>query len=219
VWARNLAGATDWEPWLFEYAFGLPNEALEPGVHAARDPNSIPDPVRIDGRFLLRGSIDLVERRRLIFGAAAQERGAAPARPKAIESAVLRVTDHKTSKNRSERRSIIGGGQQLQPVIYSLAVEAATGCTVESARFSYCTSAGGFTEHTVSINEMSRRAGIVAMEIIDRAIDLGTMPPAPAERACRFCDFLTVCGPEQERRAKRKSKQQIADLLALRGEP
>ena len=104
-------------------------------------------------------------------------------------------------------------------MIYSLAVEAATNCTVETARFSYCTTAGGFTEHTVSINETSRRVGIVAMEIIDRAIDSGMLPPAPAERACRYCDFLTVCGPEQERRAMRKSKQQIADLLALRGEP
>ena len=57
------------------------------------------------------------------------------------------------------------------------------------------------------------------MEIIDRAIESGTLPPAPAEKACRYCDFLTVCGPDQEYRAKGKSKQQIADLLALRGEP
>jgi hypothetical protein len=71
----------------------------------------------------------------------------------------------------------------------------------------------------VSINDMSRRVGIAAMEIIDRAVDHGTLPPAPAERACRYCDFLTVCGPEQEHRARRKSKQQIADLLVLRGEP
>jgi CRISPR/Cas system-associated exonuclease Cas4 (RecB family) len=199
VWARNFAAEKGWEPWLFEYAFGLPNEALEPGAHTPRDPNSIPDPVEIDGRFYLRGSIDLVERK--------------------PGTKILRVTDHKTSRNRSEKRSIIGGGQQLQPVIYSLAVEAATGCTVETARFSYCTTAGGFTDHVVSINETSRRVGIVAMEIIDRAIDLGTLPPAPDERACRYCDFLTVCGPEQERRASRKSRQQIADLLALRGEP
>jgi CRISPR/Cas system-associated exonuclease Cas4 (RecB family) len=199
VWARNFAAEKGWEPWLFEYAFGLPNEALEPGTHTPRDPNSIPDPVEIDGRFFLRGSIDLVERK--------------------PGTTILRVTDHKTSRNRSEKRSIIGGGQQLQPVIYSLAVEAATGCTVETARFSYCTTAGGFTDHVVSINETSRRVGIVAMEIIDRAIDLGTLPAAPDERACRYCDFLTVCGPEQERRASRKSKQQIADLLALRGEP
>jgi len=220
VWARNLASVKEWEPWFFEYAFGLPNEAVEPGGHAPRDPNSRPDPVTIDGRFLLRGSIDLVERRLPVFAEAlspSARRKPGPISPG--EDAVLRVTDHRTSKNRSERRSIIGGGQQLQPVIYSLAIEAATGARVESARFSYCTTAGGFTDHTVSINDTSRRMGIVAMEIIDRAIDLGMLPPAPAERACRFCDFLSVCGPEQERRAMRKSKQQIADLIALRGEP
>ncbi len=214
VWARNLADSQDWEPWRFEFAFGLVPEAIgdagaKGGTHAARDPDSLPDPVKIDGRFLLRGSIDLVERRRTGPGRPAD--GAGPA--------VLRVTDHKTSKNRSERRSIIGGGQQLQPVIYSLAAEAATGCTVEKARFSYCTAAGGFTEHGVEINEKSRRMGIEAMEIIDRAIDLGMLPPAPADKACRFCDFLTVCGPEQERRSHRKSKQQIADLLELRARP
>jgi CRISPR/Cas system-associated exonuclease Cas4 (RecB family) len=192
IWARELAATTGWEPWLFEFGFGLPDQ---PG----RDPNSRREPVTIDGRFTLRGAIDLVERR--------------------PGTKILRVTDHKTSRNRSERGSIIGHGQQLQPVIYSLAVEAATGCTVESARFSYCTTAGGFSEHNVPINERSRSMGIEALEIIDRAVDLGMLPPAPAEKACAFCDFLPVCGPNQERRARRKSREQIADLLELRGRP
>jgi len=192
VWARDFAATTKWEPWLFEYAFGLTDSR-------GRDPNSLADPVKIDNRFLLRGSIDLVERK--------------------PGTKILRVTDHKTSKNRSARRSIIGGGTQLQPVVYSLAVEAATGCTVETARFSYCTTAGGFTEHEVPIGEQTRRIGIEAMEIIDRAVELGVMPAAPAERVCRYCDFLSVCGPDQERRAGRKSKQLLADLLVLRGEP
>jgi len=192
IWARELARSTGWEPWLFEFGFGLPDA---PG----RDPNSRREPVSIDNRFLLRGAIDLIERK--------------------PGTKILRVTDHKTSKNRSERGSIIGHGQQLQPVIYSLAVEAATGCTVESARFSYCTTAGGFTEHNVPINERSRAMGIEALEIIDRAVELGMLPPAPAERACSFCDFLPVCGPNQERRARRKSREQIADLIQLRGQP
>jgi ATP-dependent helicase/nuclease subunit B len=192
IWARDLAESKGWEPWLFEFGFGLPDA---PG----RDPNSRREPVTIDGRFILRGAIDLIERK--------------------PDTKILRVTDHKTSKNRSERGSIIGHGQQLQPVIYSLAVEAATGCTVESARFSYCTTAGGFTEHNVAINERSRDIGIEALEIIDRAVELGMLPPAPAERACSFCDFLPVCGPTQERRARRKSREQIADLLQLRGQP
>jgi CRISPR/Cas system-associated exonuclease Cas4 (RecB family) len=190
IWARDLAQSTGWDPWLFEFAFGLPDA---PG----RDPNSRREPVTIDGRFILRGAIDLVERK--------------------PGTKILRVTDHKTSKNRSERGSIIGQGKQLQPVIYSLAVEAATGCTVETARFSYCTTAGGFTEHNVPINERTRRMGIEALEIIDRAVELGMLPPAPAEKACAFCDFLPVCGPNQERRARRKSHKEIADLLELRG--
>ena len=192
IWARDLAESTGWEPWLFEFGFGLPDA---PG----RDPNSRREPVTIDGRFILRGAIDLIERK--------------------TGTKILRVTDHKTSKNRSERGSIIGHGQQLQPVIYSLAVEAATGCTVESARFSYCTTAGGFTEHNVPINERSRDMGVEALEIIDRSVELGMLPPAPAERACSFCNFLPVCGPNQERRARRKSRDQIGDLIHLRGQP
>jgi CRISPR/Cas system-associated exonuclease Cas4 (RecB family) len=192
IWARELAGNRGWEPWLFEFAFGLPNLA-------GSDPNSRPEPVMIDGRFILRGAIDLVERR--------------------PGTKLLRVTDHKTSRNRSERGSIIGHGQQLQPVIYSLAMEAATGCTVDSARFSYCTTAGGFSTHEVPINERTRRMGIEALEIIDRSVELGTLVPAPAERACSFCDFLVVCGPNQERRARRKSREQIADVIELRSRP
>jgi hypothetical protein len=43
------------------------------------------------------------------------------------------------------------------------------------------------------------------------------LPPAPAEKACAYCDFLSVCGPNQERRSRRKSRQEIADLFELRG--
>jgi CRISPR/Cas system-associated exonuclease Cas4 (RecB family) len=190
IWARDLAQSTGWEPWLFEFGFGLPDA---PG----RDPSSRREPVKIDGRFILRGAIDLIERR--------------------PGTNLVQITDHKTGKNRSERGSIIGHGQQLQPVIYSLAVEAATGLTVESARFSYCTTAGGFSEHSVAINERTRRMGIEALEIIDRAVELGMLPPAPAEKACAYCDFLSVCGPNQERRSRRKSRKEIADLIELRG--
>jgi ATP-dependent helicase/nuclease subunit B len=193
VWVDRLARGTDWEPFRFEFAFGLPGQ---PG----HDPASLRDPVTIDGRFVLRGSVDLIERRRTESG-----------------GTVLRVTDHKTSRNRSQRNSIVGGGAQLQPVIYSLAVEQATGISVEEARFSYCTTAGGFTEHPVPITERTRRMGVEVLEIVDRAVELGMLPPAPAERACTWCDFLPVCGPDQARRASRKSQKDIADLLALRG--
>jgi ATP-dependent helicase/DNAse subunit B len=189
VWVDRLARNTEWEPWLFEFAFGLPGE---PG----HDPHSRPDPVTIDGRFVLRGSVDLVERK--------------------PGTSILRVTDHKTSRNRSPRGSVIGGGTQLQPVIYSLAIEAATGCTVEMGRFSYCTTAGGFSDHVVPINEGTRRVGIEVLEIIDRAVELGVMPPAPTEKACAICDFRPVCGPDQERAIRAKPLTRIEDLLELR---
>jgi ATP-dependent helicase/DNAse subunit B len=192
VWVRELASTTAWEPWLFEFAFGLPDQ---PG----HDPSSLPDPVTVDGRFILRGSVDLVERK--------------------PGTQILRVTDHKTSKNRSERGAITGHGTQLQPVIYSLAIEAATSCTVESGRFSYCTTAGGFTEHSVPINEGTRRMGIEVLEIVDRAVELGMLAPAPAERACAMCDFLPVCGPDQQRRVRRKSRGLLRDLIELRDRP
>ena len=189
VWVDRLAQSTEWEPWLFEFAFGLPGE---PG----HDPLSRTDPVTIESRFILRGSVDLVERK--------------------PGTRILRVTDHKTSRNRSPRGSIIGGGTQLQPVIYSLAVEAATGCTVETGRFSYCTTAGGFTDHPVPINERTRRMGIEVLEIIDRAVEQGVLPPAPAEKACSICDFRPVCGPDQEEGTRGKPHNRIEDLLELR---
>jgi ATP-dependent helicase/nuclease subunit B len=192
VWVDQLATNAEWEPLFFEFAFGLPGQ---PG----HDPESLKDPVTINGRFILRGSVDLVERK--------------------PGTKILRVTDHKTGKNRSSKGSFIGGGAQLQPIIYSLAVEEATGDTVESGRFSYCTTPGGFTDHVVPINERTRRMGTEVLEIIDRAVELGMLPPAPADRACGFCDFLTVCGPDRERAARKKTPTQIADLLDLRERP
>src|SRR5688572_3149031 len=152
VWVDQLATNAEWEPWLFEFAFGLPTEAMSgEGAKVGRDPNSLADPITIDKRFLLRGSVDLVE-------------------PKP-GTKILRVTDHKTGKNRSSKGAFIGGGAQLQPIIYSLAVEHATGYVVQSGRFSYCSTSGGFTDHSVAINEKTRRMGIEVLEIIDRAVE------------------------------------------------
>ena len=191
VWARRLPGAGDWIPEYFEFSFGLRDEG--------RDPRSVPDPVLLDGRFLLRGSIDLVERRR--------------------DSAALRVTDHKTGKNRTTWKTVIGGGGTLQPVLYSAAVAQALGAVVTSGRLFYCTAPGGFTEHEIPINEGNRRAGLEALEIVDRAIELGFLPVAPAERACTWCDFRVVCGPHEEQRVRMKSADKLGDLESLREMP
>ena len=63
----------------------------------------------------------------------------------ATPTGVLRVTDHKTGRARWPERMIVAGGEVLQPMLYSLALEAATGETVVGGRLSFCTAAGEFT--------------------------------------------------------------------------
>jgi ATP-dependent helicase/DNAse subunit B len=190
VWVRRLPLNDGWTPAYFEFAFGLPGDR-------GRDPASVPNPVLVDGRFLLRGSVDLIE----------------------TQGSDLRVTDHKTGKNRTTWKTVIGGGAILQPVLYGLAVERALDKTVKAGRLFYCTSAGGFTDHPIPLNEQNRRAGLEALEIVDRAIELGFLPAAPGERACAWCDFLSICGPDERARVSQKIPEKLGDLDALREKP
>ena len=72
--SRRWPDDPSWVPAYFEFSFGLSDEG--------RDERSLKDPVTIDGRFVLRGSVDLIER--------------------SPDGDTLRVTDHKTGKNRSK---------------------------------------------------------------------------------------------------------------------
>jgi len=58
-----------------------------------------------------------------------------------------------------------------------------------------------------------------ALEIVDRAIELGFLPAAPGERACTWCDFLPVCGPDEHARVAHKMRDKLGDLEALRDMP
>ena len=189
-WLELLAAEPDgWVPHYFEYAFGL---ELADG----RDPASRREPVLVDGRFLLRGSIDLVERH--------------------AATGVLRVTDHKTGRARSKPPLIVGKGEVLQPVLYSLALEEATGQPVHEGRLWFCTAAGEFTQVPVLITGTSRRVGLQVLEIVDRAIELGTLAPYPKTDGCTWCDFHPVCGTREERRTARKVPGRFPDVDALR---
>jgi CRISPR/Cas system-associated exonuclease Cas4 (RecB family) len=191
VWIRKLPESAPWTPEYFEYSFGLVDEG--------RDERSQREPVRIDDRFILRGSVDMIETRQ--------------------GSAELRITDHKTGRNRTTPRTVIGGGGTLQPVIYGLAIEKILERPVKEGRLFYATTAGGFAEHPVPLSDANRRAGLEALEIIDRAIELGFLPAAPAERACAWCDFRSICGPDEPRHVARKAADPLGDLTALRGMP
>jgi ATP-dependent helicase/nuclease subunit B len=192
-WLDHLvADGRDWTPELFEFAFGLPGD-LE------RDPRSVNEPARVDERFLIRGSIDLVERR--------------------VNGSSLRVTDHKTGKNRTTRATMVHGGRVLQPILYGMALERLTGERVEEGRLSYCTAAGEFSVHTIALDETSRRRALEVLEIIDRAIEQGTLAALPHDGACGRCDFGAVCGGDQEPRIRRKHGAIFADIEALRRIP
>jgi CRISPR/Cas system-associated exonuclease Cas4 (RecB family) len=190
LWVDEIAGS-DWTPMWFEWSFGLKD--------AGRDGASRSEPVVIDGRFILHGSIDLVEER---------------------ANGDLRVTDHKTGKYRGKDHMVVDGGAALQPVLYSLALEAATGRPVVEGRLYYATTDGGFRDVQIALTPQARRAGVEVLEIVDRAIETGFLAPAPRERACAWCDFRPVCGPTAEHRIGLcKSREPLADLLDLRSKP
>jgi CRISPR/Cas system-associated exonuclease Cas4 (RecB family) len=198
LWVDDIARAGgEWVPIHFEWAFGYRDGGA---LAIGRDPASHPEPVTIDGRFQLHGSIDLVEEH-----AVTKE---------------LRVTDHKTGKYRGKDHMIVGGGGALQPVLYSLALEEATGRHVAEGRLYYATTAGGYRDVRIPMSPPARRIGVEVLEIIDRAIETGFLAPAPAEKACTWCDYRPVCGPTAERRVSRfKSQAPLADLLELRRKP
>ncbi len=136
IWLQKLAEPSAWRPMYFEFSFGLNDEG--------RDPRSLPDPILVDGRFVLRGSVDLVEHR--------------------ADLDVFRITDHKTGKNRSTPDLVVGGGAVLQPVLYSVAVEQGLGKKAVAGRLFYCTTAGGFIEHEIPVNDYTRGQGLQALD-------------------------------------------------------
>jgi ATP-dependent helicase/nuclease subunit B len=192
IWVQKLADDDNWRPAYFEYSFGLHDVA-----DAGRDPRSLPDPILVDGKYVLRGSVDLIEQH--------------------AQFDVLRVTDHKTGKNRAPADLVVGGGTMLQGVLYSVAVEQALGKRVVKGRYYYATTAGGFADKEVEINDYTRGQGLQVLAIVDRAIETGFLAAAPAERACAWCDFRPVCGPREDERTRRKTRDKLADLEALRG--
>ncbi len=182
----------EWIPIHAEFGFGFD------GGHG-RDPNSVPDPVRLEGKWQLHGVVDLID---------------APAGP--TRDGELRVTDHKTGRNRTKERMVVGHGEVLQPVLYGLAVEQALGRPVQTSRLFFCTLPGGFASRPVSLGPDERRQGIEVLEIVDRAVAAGELVPAPRKGACGWCDFREVCGPWEEKRVDWKDPAKLGDLLALR---
>ncbi|MDH3212896.1 MAG: PD-(D/E)XK nuclease family protein [Myxococcales bacterium] len=191
-WLRRASeDDSGFAPWRFELAFGLAGRR-------ARDARSVDEAVELDCGIRLRGSIDLVERR----------------------GEQLRVTDHKTGKNRIPAGAVVDGGRSLQAVLYALAVEKIfPDTTVEGGRLYFCTSTGGFAVRDVPLDERARRSAAALAEAIDTALSKPFLPAAPAERACEWCDYRVVCGPYEELRTGRKRREEIEALDTLRELP
>ena len=115
---------------------------------------------------------------------------------------VLRVTDHKTGKNRSNPDLVVGRGTVLQPVLVQPGGRAGTrrrrcskgGCSMRRRSERLRRSPNPDQPTTTA------RQGLQVLEIIDRAVESGFLAAAPDERACTWCDFRPVCGPREEER-------------------
>src|SRR5438128_2507263 len=177
-WLRRMSEEPGWAPWRFELSFGLPEMSQ-------RDPHSAREPVLLDEGIRLRGSIDLVER--------------AP-------DGALRATDHKTGKAWAQKGTVIGGGATLQPALYALALEKLfPEARVEGGRLYYCTYGGDFTSVPVALDAAARGSVQQLAKTIGDAVAQGFLPAAPRdERECGRCDYLTVCGPSEWARTRRK---------------
>ena len=136
-----------------------------------------------------------------------------------LEGNELRITDYKTGKDRNQQGMIMAGGEVLQPVLYSLAVEAVKHAKVSQGRLYFCTSVGGFSERVVELHNVTRLRAVQVLDLIDRAIERAFLPPAPKARACTWCDFREVCGVFEEKRLTRKNQEPLDDLNTLRGVP
>ena len=192
-WIQQVAALDDgWVPAHFEFSFGIQPDEL-------RDPHSTEAEAVLDNGVRLRGAIDLIEKH--------------PVR------GTLRITDHKTGKPPQELPKYVGGGALLQPLAYAMAAETLLGASAEVSRLSYCTERGGYQEIRFDITPRHRAFFTHAMSLIDGAIDRGFLPAAPQSGACAMCDYLPVCGPNEERRTARKRREPLEALQDLRNIP
>lgn len=177
-WLRREAKATGgFVPFRREFTFGMKPRGLA-------DPASTLEVAKLENGLRLRGAIDLVEKR---------------------ADGKVRVTDYKSGKAWMPESAIVNGGQSLQPVLYTLAYEALTGEQVDSSRLYYCTERGGYSERSVVVDQAALDVIAEFQRRFDEIIEEGVFPASPLPKfGCRFCDYISVCGPRMEIDAKRK---------------
>ncbi|HSR51036.1 MAG TPA: PD-(D/E)XK nuclease family protein, partial [Acidobacteriota bacterium] len=192
-WIRTVIQENaDWKPVHFEFAFGLKDRQLA-------DAASTPKPAKVLDGYRIRGSIDLVEQSSF--------------------TGALRVIDHKTGRPPFPLPRQVGGGEHLQPVLYALAAEDVLERDVDAGHLFYCTQRGGYRSLVISLDDEARARMRQTLQTVEREIDNGFLCAAPRADACKFCDFVPVCGPYEEQRAGRKIQQPLKRLEELRRLP
>jgi len=191
-WLRREAARKDgFVPYRREFTFGM-----RPTGPA--DPASTLEVAVLKNGLRLRGAIDLVEKR-------------------AIDGKV-RITDHKSGKAWMPEGAVVNGGENLQPILYTLAYEALTGEEVDSARLYYVTQRAGYAERVVRADEEALNVVAEFQRRLDEVIEEGYFPASPLEKpGCGWCDYLAICGPRMQIDAKRKqSDPRLSPLNWLR---
>ncbi len=115
----------------------------------------------------------------------------------------VRVIDYKTGKYFWERGAQFQGGRALQLAVYNQAARAAyPEHAVAEAAYYYSTATGEYKRKacaaTVEVEDTLRRV----LVDLDALAASGVFPPVAD--TCKFCDFVSICGPFREDRAARK---------------
>ncbi len=165
-------------PYRREFTFGM-----KPTGPA--DPASTLEVAVLKNGLRLRGAIDLVEKR--------------------ATDGKVRVTDHKSGKAWMPEGAVVNGGENLQPILYTLAYEALTGEEVDSARLYYVTQRAGYVERVVRADEEALAVVAEFQRRLDEVIEVGFFPASPLPKpGCAYCDYLAVCGSRMQIDARRK---------------
>ncbi len=187
----ELAGE-GFRPLYGDLSFGLP-------VREHLDETSSEDAVCLPNGALLLGALDAVEQ--------------AP-------SGELRITDFKTGKapRASFKQPVIGGGEMLQPLLYALALEAllvraGSPRDIVESRLYYSNEKGAGRPVAVPVQRATQRDALAVLDLVEEAVQAGTLVAYPRKDACKTCPYIVVCGPNEEGRVERKRKPPLPELL------
>ena len=180
-WLDHISPDPDgWEPWRFEFAFGLPDD------RRPRPAEREPSRHVVDGRFLLRGSIDLVERHPPTGGCA---------------SPITRRG--RTARTRDQ--VIDGGGPCCSRCSTAWRSRACSSSRCNRGRLFFCTSAGGLLDRTRFRSSIARArwASRRSRSSIARS-SAARLRPRPPRTPAPGVTSGRCAGPSETARTRRK---------------